>query len=310
MPYQTFPGQPGDSDSEAKWRGMFLDPERVAGASVLDLGCNEGFFLGKMRACGAAVVMGVDRDREAIKAAQERLPEGGFCCVDWTKFLRRFPEPFDYILWLSSMHYADDPAEMLALIRSHLRPGGKLILECGVVVGEYDLGRQWVLSRRGEALVRHPTALLLADLLAGYAVRRVGRSVPQDGDPVQRFCYHCTPREPIAYLVSGPGEAGKTVAAGTFGCSVFRLDSQIALLEQFATPDWWQPIDHAGEGYQPLFRLIETAHAAEFADWVARCLPPGDVAIEGYGLYLPQTGAAIREALRTRGYRLWDVQRG
>src|SRR5690242_381830 len=58
--YQSFPGEEGDSQSEMKFH--CLNYSSFDGKSVLDVGCNEGFFCFKAAAGGATKVVGIDQN--------------------------------------------------------------------------------------------------------------------------------------------------------------------------------------------------------------------------------------------------------
>ena len=84
-------GHPGDSGRPARWRRRHpatgsAGPGPRAGASVLDLGCNEGFFCGEALRQGAARVVGIDanqgflaRAAAGFPAAEFRTARGGSC---------------------------------------------------------------------------------------------------------------------------------------------------------------------------------------------------------------------------------------
>ena len=56
-----------------------------------------------------------------------------------------------------------------------------------------------------------------AELLKPYAVRFAGESVLQGGDPVPRSVFHCTLRQPVALLMVGASNVGKTSLAFDLG---------------------------------------------------------------------------------------------
>ena len=65
-------------------------------------------------------------------------------------------------------------------------------------------GKSWQTVRRPDGVRRYPTfPMLRQELLRPYAVRFVGESVLQNGDPVPRSVFHCTLREPMALIVAG-----------------------------------------------------------------------------------------------------------
>ena len=116
--------------------------------------------------------------------------------------------PFDRILLASALHYAKDPRALLEDLRARLAPGGVLILEAGVSPEHHSA--MVTVVREGD-IRPFPTMIYLRTvLLDGFAVRRVGASVRQAGDPVPRSVFHCTRRQPVALVVSGASGVGKS----------------------------------------------------------------------------------------------------
>ena len=133
-PYQTFPGEEGDSDSQRKLAALKLPS--FLGKSVLDVGCNEGFFCLEALKRGATRVLGIDRNPDFISRAKSRharLHIGGqidFDCRTWDTLPA---DKFDVVLLLSALHYAEDQRAMIQRLVEHLTPQGLFVLEAGVV---------------------------------------------------------------------------------------------------------------------------------------------------------------------------------
>lgn len=88
------------------------------------------------------------------------------------------------------------------------------MLECGTV-SNADPGKRWVNVRRADDIVRFPTSEYLTETLLGkYAVRAMGPSVPQKGDPIPREVYHCSLRKPTVGVIRGAAKSGKSSLAG------------------------------------------------------------------------------------------------
>src|SRR4051794_23896292 len=113
MGYQTFDGQRGDSRTAEKLERIQLPPS-LEGKSVLDLGCNEGFFALEAKKRGAVRVVGLDHDKRSIQAAKEHAAQANldveFLCSKMSDLPK---EKFDFILLLSALHYIDEPARLL-----------------------------------------------------------------------------------------------------------------------------------------------------------------------------------------------------
>ena len=138
-----------------KWNAMQL-PVSLAGKSVLDIGCADGFFCYLCSKQGATSVLGID-------AAIGRLLRARFMALDEGLNIeyriavfpsRPMHRQFDYVLCLSVLHHSfvnkdlwkvlthERCAEDLIILRDHLRalssvtaPNGKCVIEMPY---EYD----------------------------------------------------------------------------------------------------------------------------------------------------------------------------
>ena len=83
-----------------------------------------------------------------------------------------------------------------------------LVLECGIAGGQR---KSWEAVKRGDGVRRYPTMTMFTEeLLKPYAVRAMGASVLQGGDPVPRQVFHCYLRRSTALLFVGPSTTGKS----------------------------------------------------------------------------------------------------
>lgn len=311
--YQSFRDRLGASDSPGKWAALLLRPEDVEGRDCLDVGCNEGFHAGELLALGARRVVGLDTHSGFLAAARRRFPAAAFHQVDWDRWLAATPERFDLVLWTSAMHYAQDTAATLARIRRVLKPGGRLVLECGIAESHaWRPTARWIYVDRGSSRVRHPTRALLDQLLQGFAVRYVGESVSQKSDPIMRHVLHCVPRQPVAWLLGGRSRDGKSSAPRQFTCPVYGIDDLLVSLGKYAsTIPWPQDLKPHGVGIMAAYHAIERDPdlAGRLATMIAETVPPGDVAIEANCVLWPTIGAALEAEFRARGYRVWKGER-
>lgn len=320
MNYQTFQGTAGDSNSPAKLERLHL-PADLSGLSVLDVACNEGFFCQEARRRGAGHVVGIDKSADFIERAKQRDPDGEYHVMDWVD-VASLGKRFDVILLLSALHYARDPQFLLHELLRMLKPDGLLILECGVASGA---AAEWVSVQRpiGD-VVLHPTHLALTTALMQAAVRQIGPSVHQEGDPVDRYVYHVHPLKPMVLLISGSPGTGKSTLLGalTAAGGVIPVNLDHLLLTM---PDWCQdgallairnskPFE--SEQIGDLIELIVSEGAEEaFAEEVFQTdqillvnRRRAVTVVEGYALSQGRFRDAFAKRLADRGCYVWSVE--
>lgn len=104
-------------------------PADMTGKSVLDLGCNSGYFCFEALRRGASRVVGVDHSETAIRGARKLAD----CLGVNAEFLHRdwntdpVTETFDYVLCLNVLHHLDNP--LLALDQLIAVTKGSLVME-------------------------------------------------------------------------------------------------------------------------------------------------------------------------------------
>lgn len=213
MAYQSFKDQPGSSKSSEKFAKLRL-PASLRGKRVLDLGCNQGFFCFEAKRRGAARVVGIDVSRKWIVAARERAAAENLDIEFEIGDFEDAKGEFDYILFLSAIHYSRHPKAVLRHAYNLLAPKGVLVLECGLIDGfAHRMGRA---LRAIDERYFPSMELLRDDWLDIFAVRSVGPSVAQAGDPVPRRVFHCFRRKPTVVFVGGKGNIGKSTISRQF----------------------------------------------------------------------------------------------
>lgn len=103
----------------------------LARATILDIGCGGGQNAVACALAGAKVV-GIDSSRAQLAAAR-RLAEAHGVDIEWLQgdsaaLGREISARFDLVLAIQVLPYVADPAAMIRLARSFLRPGGKLVI--------------------------------------------------------------------------------------------------------------------------------------------------------------------------------------
>jgi tRNA (mo5U34)-methyltransferase len=99
-------------------------PDDLTGKSVLDIGCNAGFYSIEMKRRGAARVLGIDSDDRYLE--QARLASGalGFDDVEFRNLsvydVGALGERFDLVIFMGVLYHLRHPLLALDLIREHV----------------------------------------------------------------------------------------------------------------------------------------------------------------------------------------------
>ena len=218
--YQTFSDQIGDSLSSEKLKCLRL-PASFENMSVLDIGCNEGFFCIDAVKRGATRVVGIDKDQSVINKARKRTKDVEYICTDWWHLP---DEKFDIIYFLSAIHYENNQDALILYIKNHLKDDGLFILECGVYQSSQPI---YGLYERNDGCFRYPTFITLTSILKKYFHSQcVNKSVLQKGDDIPRFVFHCKNKQPVAILIGGESGVGKsTITQMLSGKELFNIDT-------------------------------------------------------------------------------------
>jgi SAM-dependent methyltransferase len=102
--------------------------EQLAGKTVVDFGCGEGYESVQMALAGARVI-GVDIRPDFLAQASERARMAGV--ADRCSFVSELREPADLILSLDSFEHFADPLGILRGMHRMLRPGGEVVASFG-----------------------------------------------------------------------------------------------------------------------------------------------------------------------------------
>ena len=141
--YQTFDlieGDKRDSDSHGKFYHSRLPSFDLTDKSVLDIGCNAGYFLFKLINKNPKTLVGIELGEKFVDVANElnqevyKLDLVQFICDDF--FNHEFDQKFDLIICFSTFHYFNDNQLFFDKCYMLLNEGGILLLE----VEEYPEG--------------------------------------------------------------------------------------------------------------------------------------------------------------------------
>ncbi|QOG23409.1 MULTISPECIES: TIGR04290 family methyltransferase [Bradyrhizobium] len=107
-----------------KWRHFSsVVPERLEGKSVLDIGCNAGFYAMEMKRRGAERVLGLDTD-EAYLAQARFAAEVNGLRIEFRKMstydIGQLGETFDLVIFMGVLYHLRHPLLALDLIHEHV----------------------------------------------------------------------------------------------------------------------------------------------------------------------------------------------
>ena len=99
-------------------------PKDLAGKSVLDIGCNAGFYSLEMKRRGAGRVVGIDSDDRYLEQARLAAEVLGFPDVEFARCdvydVAGLRERFDLVIFMGVLYHLRHPLLALDLIREHV----------------------------------------------------------------------------------------------------------------------------------------------------------------------------------------------
>ena len=200
--------------SDLKWRRAAPAVD-LAGATVLDVGCGNGYFGWRMLQAGARRVVGIDAaplfhmqhqaiNRYAGDGRNAVLP------IRFEQLPQRLTEArFDAAFSMGVLYHQRHPGEHLQRLRRSLKAGGQAVVETLIVEGAAPLRPAGRYARmRNVFEIPTPDSLLNALAAAGFGEARILDITPttpleQRSTPWMRF-------ESLAEALS-PDDSGRTV---------------------------------------------------------------------------------------------------
>ncbi len=106
-----------------KWRRFSTAlPQDLHGKSVLDIGCNAGFYSMEMKRRGATRVLGIDSDEDYLRQARFAAKVNGFD-IEFRNLsvydVGALSEKFDIVIFMGVLYHLRHPLLALDLIREH-----------------------------------------------------------------------------------------------------------------------------------------------------------------------------------------------
>jgi tRNA (mo5U34)-methyltransferase len=99
-------------------------PQDLSGKSVLDIGCNAGFYSIEMKRRGAERVLGIDSDDRYLEQARLASRVLGFPDIEYRNLsvydVAALGERFDWVIFMGVLYHLRHPLLALDLIREHV----------------------------------------------------------------------------------------------------------------------------------------------------------------------------------------------
>ncbi|CAD7044783.1 TIGR04290 family methyltransferase [Pseudorhizobium endolithicum] len=116
-----------------KWQGFkHVIPEDLEGRSVLDVGCNAGFYAMEMKRRNAGRVVGIDSDPHYLKQAKFAAEHEGLD-IDYRQMsvydVPKLKERFDLVIFMGVLYHLRHPLLALDLLYEHAM-GDLMLFQC------------------------------------------------------------------------------------------------------------------------------------------------------------------------------------
>lgn len=116
-------------------------PADLTGKSVLDIGCNAGFYAMEMKRRGAARVLGIDSDDRYLAQARYASDTLGFGDIEYRNLsvydVGALGEKFDLVIFMGVLYHLRHPLLALDLLREHVT--GDMLLFQTMQQGSQDV---------------------------------------------------------------------------------------------------------------------------------------------------------------------------
>jgi len=195
--YQTFDFEEKnrDSNSRRKYDLSQLASLDVAGKACLDVGCNSGYFVFKLKEKKADYCIGIDLGEKFIKVANGlnasyfRFDKVDFIFGDF--FNHPFEMKFDLVICFSTFHYFGNLQEtFFSRCNSLMNDGGLLLLE----MEEYPVNEKPMVDDSvrpaDKKRYNYPNELMVREFIRGkFEIESKYVSVKQGGSLYDRYFY-------------------------------------------------------------------------------------------------------------------------
>lgn len=130
--YRRSPDVHADETEDGRSKLWMLGNEvqdAIGGKSIIDFGCGEGNEVIDMARHGASRVTGIDIREDQLETARKRAAAAGV--ADRCVFLQTTSEPADIVTTIDAFEHFEDPAAILQIMFSLLKPGGEVLFSFG-----------------------------------------------------------------------------------------------------------------------------------------------------------------------------------
>mgnify|MGYP001223148551 FL=1 len=126
--------------SDFKWDRLQTAIGNLQGKRVLDIGCNNGYFMFKMAQFKPELILGIDPVVHCLLQFRliqryANLPNTFFELLG-VEHVKNFKNFFDEIFYMGIIYHHKNPIQQLIEIREALRPNGRIIFETIGIPGE------------------------------------------------------------------------------------------------------------------------------------------------------------------------------
>ncbi len=124
------------SSAQEKWADVLISGLNLKGYEhILDIGCGDGKITAKMAArVPEGQVLGIDNSLDMIAYARKKCPPIQFANLRFEPgdaLSLDFDQEFDVVTSFACLHWIEDHLSVLKGVRRSLRPGGRLLFQCG-----------------------------------------------------------------------------------------------------------------------------------------------------------------------------------
>lgn len=126
--------------SDHKWQALLPHLPDLSDKKILDIGCNNGYFMFRMLEHQPEFVLGIDpvvRTMAQFHFLNSLAPNKNLdYALLGVEHLNHFKESFDIIFSMGIIYHHPDPMHQLEILKQALKPGGVLVLETIGIPGE------------------------------------------------------------------------------------------------------------------------------------------------------------------------------